>query len=945
MRKTIALLILIALSLQLFTVAADAEVNEITEAAVVLNEAAAEVNPVFAGNLDFLQAVGVLIGYDTESASRIVTRGEFATNIARMFGDEFNTGSHSNWFVDVDSAHKYAQEISFLTETGLIDGYGEGHFYPDNDIAFNEALKLLVGLLGYGNLAEVKGGFPIGYSLVAGEIGILGRGGASQNITVEQMADMLRKALDTDIMLQTIFGENMQHTIVKGRTLLVENFEIEKLTGIVQANAVTGLIGEEKAPSGMVKISGALYGTGKTRAADFIGYEVQVYFKTGNVERDTIVYISPARNTETVTVLSEDILSGDGAFSPSVFVYRTAGDKRRQINLPFDITVIYNGVKFSGFTAETLAPDLGEVTLISNDGGSTYSTVVVKSFETCVVDKVDAEFGFVKDKFDRVLDLDMNVTTRVIEWDNSGTDINSLVEWDVLNVLTSKDGEYIRIYVTKYALEGVIGEASEDYAVIDGVEYKIAKSYKAQSSRFSPVLMPGWSGFFVLNINREVILLDVDAGGYIFGYLQGIDRKGSALSNEVMVNVYTAGGTFNAYSLANSVTIDGYSIRNDSGRYDRAVEILKNANSGHGSKTAQVIRFKVVQGEVTSIDTAGLGAQEGRPSMMTLYDGQRWNSSENQMERSSSLVYKTTEATFGRILNGSGNTIVFYVPSDAKDTSAFAVRMGTGHFTNDAAVSFTAYGVGRDDETDMRVMVLYDQFSTSISAGTRPLIVSSISAVLVDDEPRTKIVGYIRGAETTLYMADTFNVEAPHTIKDVGIGDLILYGQDSQSRINNLAVVFSASEKVFYGQFNTTGGRISRNPTTEHIMGYNFTDNRRYIYAAVYSQLSATTLSIAAVFDTAGPFDPPGGTTSMFLVKNPSLINTDTDVLEKHRLDYYRTVVYNEAEKEVRTGNMSDVRFYDTSPGNYSMIIFYDVYADPNEAFIYNFKDNSAITF
>ncbi len=103
-----------------------------------------------------LVSVGIINGYEdgTYRPDNTITRAEFAKVIATFLGlGEFASGAPSG-FADVDSTNHWAQKyIKLAVDKGIVLGYEDGTFRPDNPVKNSEAIKMVVCALGYGNVA------------------------------------------------------------------------------------------------------------------------------------------------------------------------------------------------------------------------------------------------------------------------------------------------------------------------------------------------------------------------------------------------------------------------------------------------------------------------------------------------------------------------------------------------------------------------------------------------------------------------------------------------------------------------------------------------------------------------------------------------------------------------------------------------------------------------
>ena len=93
---------------------------------------------------------GVITGYsdNTFRPDAPVTRAEASAMICRLMGFEMSGVSE---FSDVPADEWYSDPIGAISEIGMVNGYDDGTFRPDNNITYHEMLKLAYCLLGQPN--------------------------------------------------------------------------------------------------------------------------------------------------------------------------------------------------------------------------------------------------------------------------------------------------------------------------------------------------------------------------------------------------------------------------------------------------------------------------------------------------------------------------------------------------------------------------------------------------------------------------------------------------------------------------------------------------------------------------------------------------------------------------------------------------------------------------
>ncbi len=121
-----------------------------------------------------LSGYGIINGYEDGSFRPFnnITRAEFSKMICTAV--KFNTtGKADNNFEDVDSSHWAYNYIYTAKRLGIINGISLTAFAPEENITYEQTIKMIVAALGYNTEAIQKGGYPNGYIEIAEELGIL----------------------------------------------------------------------------------------------------------------------------------------------------------------------------------------------------------------------------------------------------------------------------------------------------------------------------------------------------------------------------------------------------------------------------------------------------------------------------------------------------------------------------------------------------------------------------------------------------------------------------------------------------------------------------------------------------------------------------------------------------------------------------------------------------
>ncbi len=157
-----------------------------------------------------LEQLDILAGYPdgTFGAEKSITRAEMAAIVCRMIDKEADAekAKGETIFDDVSSDHWASGYINVASKEGIINGDGNGKFRPEDDVKHEEAIKMVVCALGYGDDVEVDAkDWSKGYLEVAEEKGISAdlKGTKGKASTRGDVAVMSYNGLSVDLVAPT----------------------------------------------------------------------------------------------------------------------------------------------------------------------------------------------------------------------------------------------------------------------------------------------------------------------------------------------------------------------------------------------------------------------------------------------------------------------------------------------------------------------------------------------------------------------------------------------------------------------------------------------------------------------------------------------------------------------------------------------------------------------
>lgn len=137
-----------------------------------------DLNDDFYDAVKYLVHAGIVNGYDDGKfyPNKTLTRAELTKIIYAAMTytgeDDGDMDDAEDFFEDVMEEDWYAPYINKMYKLNKIDGVGDKKFEPNNKVTYEQAVKMIVSLMGMDKNAQDKGGYPEGYMAVANELGI-----------------------------------------------------------------------------------------------------------------------------------------------------------------------------------------------------------------------------------------------------------------------------------------------------------------------------------------------------------------------------------------------------------------------------------------------------------------------------------------------------------------------------------------------------------------------------------------------------------------------------------------------------------------------------------------------------------------------------------------------------------------------------------------------------
>ena len=398
-----------------------------------------------------------------------ITRGEFANAAAKLLGKDANGDFVSKAFSDVPADSKYAWGINALSSAGIISGFSDGTFRPDEAMVFDHAIAVMLKIMGYYPIVQ---GTNRSALLVAADIDILDKvvSMGKNNISRGAAAKLIYNALNKQTVALTSFGEGSSYDEYAQNGTLLEKMNIKKAKGRVTATEFTSVSGDAPARDGRVIINGESYLEGASGAASYLGRSITFYYRYDEETESEIIYVIPAADDD--DIIRVDAKNVSPLTTKTVFAYNNENDKLVKESIK-NASIIFNGKFLKKYTAADLVPDDGEVVILDSDSDGEIDALIITSYETYIVDAYGRGvfkpmYGY--DEIDLAKIAQTAKKTAVIvdghRYDN-WKDATGIKRWSVISVLRSRDNDICEIYVTNSQVPAMLTGFENEYAILD----------------------------------------------------------------------------------------------------------------------------------------------------------------------------------------------------------------------------------------------------------------------------------------------------------------------------------------------------------------------------------------------------------------------------------------------------------------------------------------------
>lgn len=434
----------------------------------------------------------VLSGFDlidTDNEGAVVTRGEFAGIVARLIGySEGDLREVKTAYYDVASGYEYAAEIEHLSQIGLFNGISPNMFGPFLPITYEQAIKVLVVLIGYDDIAQEAGGWSNGYVNTAIRNKML-EGVTREPFHRDSLYKLVYNTLDVEIRETIVSTDSDITTIKAGETLMdsliyAKDSNIYKHRGVIIADAFTyttspyaSLADDEVIIENKTIGKTIIYKVGNVRVSDYIGCEVD-FFAKETASGYILLSLKHSVNNEIIRIDDEDF----NAKTEYSILYTNENNKHDKLMLDTDFKLVYNSSRIVSPSEDDFIVEDGYLEFIDNDGDNLFDIVMVWEYQNAVAVSFDGQrFNFSPEAtYEKQPSLFVDTSKKEIKMnvtDNEGNLVEDFNEERVISIFRNIASTRYIIKVSDQTVDGRLDALEDETVYIDGKAYKLAASF------------------------------------------------------------------------------------------------------------------------------------------------------------------------------------------------------------------------------------------------------------------------------------------------------------------------------------------------------------------------------------------------------------------------------------------------------------------------------------
>ena len=808
-----------------------------------------------------------------------VPRSDFAASVARMMGKTSYSGTEV-YFYDVPKNYWAFNEISILTEMGILNGTENKIFAPGEPITKSAAYKILLCAMGYRGYAEGFGGYPAGYTTAANRIKLSDGATGGEKVTMSDMLHILFNALTVNIMEPGyLYGDSVTYEVSDDETLISSYRDIYYGKGYVNgANSV--IIGGGTLKKGKVLIDSETYNSEGFNMIEYLGERIEFFYEDkGSSDEKKLLWVGRKDSSQDIKYVSVDF---DAHLDSDTFTYTyfDEKEKKHKINLDRSVLLVYNGgIVDSGY--ETILNDRRYELKLVSDGGK-YTVMVVREYENYIADTINSTDRIVYDKnkpqdFINLDESDYD-TFSIKLMGNEEMSFEDIKKGAVLTVYKSKDEKHMEVYVSYNSANGIIEQIDNENntkVTINGVEYRVDDKVSADNYDI------GDNVTAYLNVYGEIVFIKAAADNFQGAFLLKTTLEDH--EKNMYIKLLGEDSKVSFVKCAEKLVIDGT-------RYKDAKEANTALLAGGNKLTAQFALIKKdASGEIKEIDTTTYNQGKETSNSLQIEVPFLYDSETTYTQR---LIRATAGAArIGEKIVFDENTKIFVAPfetdyDDASDDDFF-VTVGS-KLANDTGAYAESYKTA--ENIGVTKYVLLKAYDPSRVNAEMPILAEKITHSADDDGNTVEVLEGYQGVSHVSIKADE-SVSKLFSENGVLPGDVVTVKKDSYGKVKSCTVVYdyrTGEHRAITALNDITGMFVGyAHSVVDNVVRIGFTSGAEYDFA-----INAMAKPVV-VYDTSQTKNPVSqATTSDIVTYQNDKENCSTVFIGTNRMQPQMFIIY-----------------------------------------------------
>lgn len=578
---------------------------------------------------------------------RNVTRLEFTTELVRLLKAE-NSAEVSGEFNDA----KTLQPVYDALSIGLISKGSS--FRPNDEITFSEAVKMTVSAIGCDIIAQRYGGYPQGYIKAAAEKDLLKNLSRTyEKLSSDDMCILLYNMLmATDFHSDEIKGSSLYYS-ESSDPFIYRLYGVKSVKGIITKTHSNSYNSEYRTGSRKtIAVNGEEF-VSENDWDEFFGMKCSVYYYADNSDLNVLTVLPEENNAVTVSLSDDVTVEGET-------LKVTGGGKTVKYALKKGYIYVYNGKTENRRIGAELSGD-GYITLIDNNGDSTYDAVFMNKASYIVVKSIDIGNRVISDVNSSENDVsfdEQKVKCKIKSSEGVLLNPIDIKPESALEVYRSSDGSVVSLIVPGSEINGKITafDSSENSYEI-GEEFHKLTAYAKKY--YSDKIAVGKNVNYVTDMRGSIVYAKSEDSRFYYGFVIKAAQEGR-LNKSVMAKIFTDGGGILNFTLNDKITFDAAAKT-------PAESVLNNALEGC------LIRYRTDKdGKISAIDTCETYNIAALDNSHFETPKNEENSLSRYLYPTSSFIYKSS-GTASEYFNINGSKVMM-VPSDITDEEKYDIK-------------------------------------------------------------------------------------------------------------------------------------------------------------------------------------------------------------------------------------------------------------------------------